>query len=194
MATPSKRRGGIQVDFSGVESGTSRPVPDGNYPLECVSVEEKESRDGNPYLAWKWKVDGGPSKGATIYDNTSLQPQALWRLKGLLECMGVKADGKMALDTATYKGKKVWAEVANETYQGKEKPRIANFLMSDPGGPGEESPAKSLKKGTRVTFEFEGDILEGQVVSLEKDKVIVSTEIDGATEEWELSYSDVTEA
>ena len=121
MAGP-KRRGGIAVDFTGVESG-GKSVPDGDYLLECTSCEDKESDNGT-YLAWKWKVVEGPSKGASVYDNTSLQPQALWRLKTLFECMGIDVDGKMNINPDAYKGKQVMATIANETYQGKQKPRL----------------------------------------------------------------------
>ena len=58
-----KKRADVTVDFTGIESG-GRAVADGNYVLEVISIEEKESSEGNPYLAWKWKVtDDGPYKG-----------------------------------------------------------------------------------------------------------------------------------
>ena len=193
MAGPAKRRGGISVDFTGVESGGGRAVPDGDYLLEVVGVEEKESGDGNPYLAWKWKIAEGPLKGATIYDNTSLQPQALWRLKTLLECMGVEAAGKMSLNPEAYKGKFCGASVANETYQGKQKPRISGFLdkASLGASAAKSGPTSSFKKGTKVSFEFEGETLTGVIQSLDGNKAIVLTQIDGNDEEWELPLSEV---
>ena len=187
MAGP-KRRGGIAVDFTGVESG-GKSVPDGDYLLECTSCEDKESDNGT-YLAWKWKVVEGPSKGASVYDNTSLQPQALWRLKTLFECMGIDVDGKMNINPDAYKGKQVMATIANETYQGKQKPRISGFLSKSAAG--SSGPVTTLKKGVKVTFEFEGDTLEGVVQSLDRNKVIVLTQIDGSDEEWELTHEDVT--
>ena len=42
MAGP-KKRSDVTVDFTDVESG-GRSVPDDNYLLEVVSVEEKESQ------------------------------------------------------------------------------------------------------------------------------------------------------
>ena len=187
-----RKRGGISVDFSGVESG-GRAIPDDDYLLEVVSCEEKEGREsGAIYLAWKYKVADGVYKGATVYDNTSLSPQALWRLKRLLEAMGIQADGKMSLDLNSYKGKRVLATIANEEYNGKQKPRIVEFLF---GTPQEGSKSSNpYKKGSRVTFAFEGEEMSGVVSSVEGNKVIVSVTVDGAPEEWELEASELTAA
>jgi hypothetical protein len=185
-----KKRADVTVDFTGVESG-GRAVADGNYVLEAIAIEEKESSEGNPYLAWKWKVmDDGPFKGATVYDNTSLKSTALWRLKGLLECMGVDvANGKQGINFGELKGKTVRAKIVNETYQGKEKPRIAEFLR------GEVATTRSsgMKAGQNVTFDYDGEAMTGQVVSSDGDSVIVSIVMDdNNVEEWELDASELT--
>ena len=190
-----RKRGGIAVDFSGVESG-GRAIPDDDYLLEVVSCEEKEGREsGAIYLAWKYKVAEGPYKGATVYDNTSLSPQALWRLKRLLEAMGIQADGKMSLDINSFKGKRVLAQIANETYNGKEKPRVVEFLFGEaPGANLSSGPSNQYKKGSRVTFEYEGSQMTGVVSSVEGNKVIVAVTVDGEAEEWELEASELSPA
>lgn len=189
-----RKRGGISVDFSGVESG-GRAIPDDDYLLEVVSVEEKEGRDsGAIYLAWKYKVADGAYKGATVYDNTSLSPQALWRLKRLLEAMGIQADGKMSLDINSYKGKRVLATIANEEYNGKQKPRVVEFLFGAPGENSSSGPSNPYKKGSRVAFEYEGSQVTGVVSSVEGNKVIVAVTVDGEAEEWELEASELAPA
>lgn len=192
MAGPKKR--GMEVDFSGVESG-GRGCPDGQYLLELSAVpEEKESGEGNPYLAWKWKVIDGEYRGVIIYDNTSLKSTALWRLKMLLECMGVEVpNGKMSLDLKSYVGKRCLMEIVNETYQGKQKPRIAGFLRGvGSGSSGEAAAASPFRKGVQVQFEYEGETMTAPIVSVEDSKLIVAVEIDGGKEEWELEQSEVT--
>ena len=189
------KRSGISVDFTGVESG-GRAIPDDDYLLEVVSCEEKESGDGNPYLAWKWKVVEGSVKGATLYDNTSLQPQALWRLKMAMECMGMDVNsGKMSISPESFKGKRAFCSVGNEKYQGKDKPRITAFLGNASmagGGESTSSPGITLKKGTKVSFDFEGEKMEGIITGLENGKVVVTTNINGTKEEWELTSAEVT--
>lgn len=196
MAGP-KKRSDVTVDFTGVESGGGRAIPDGEYLLEVVEVTEKESQEGNTYLAWKWKVQDGPYKGAAVYDNTSLKPAALWRLKTLLECLGMEVGGKLGLNLAELKGKSLLVEVANETYQGKQKPRVTNFLRGVGNGgsaAATSGPATSLKKGSKVKFDYEGEEMTGKVSSLDGTSVVVAVEVDGADEEWELNLSEISPA
>lgn len=131
----SLQKKGRKLDFTGVETG-GKAVPDGNYLAEVVSVEEKEGNEsGEPYLAWKWKILEGPGKGATVYDNTSLQPQALWRLRGMLESMGFDVpDGAMDFDEQDCIGEQCILEITNEKYNGKDKPRVSGFMNNDSGG------------------------------------------------------------
>lgn len=190
MATQSRKRADVTVDFSGIDSGGGgRLIPEGEINLEVVSIEEKLSKDDNPYLAWKWKVADGPYKGSTVYDNTSLQPQALWRLKGLLEAMKVDVeDGKQGINFGELKGKTCRVEIAHETYQGKDKARISGFVMPEVDSVGPER----FKKGDKVTFEHDEVTLGGTVVSCTKGKAIVMVEVDGDKEEWELDATDLT--
>lgn len=193
MAGPSRKRADATVDFTGVETG-GRSVPDGQYLLEVVSVEEKESSEGSAYLAWKWKVAEGSLKGATVYDNTSLKPNALWRLKGLLECLGYEVDGKFALNFREYVGKQAVANIVNETYQGKQKPRIGDFLKdaSPATSNAQQGTSSPFKKGQKVEFDNDGTPSTGKVVSLEGDKIIVEVEVDGVPEEWEMTADELT--
>ena len=194
MVNPRKRTD-VTVDFGGIESGGGRKIPDGEYLMEVLSIEEKESQDGNAYLAWKWKVVDGEYKGATIYDNTSLKPTALWRLKTLLECLGVDVpNGKLGLNLKEYQGKSLLAEVTNETYQGKERPRISSFLRGIVKSTSVASSAAAedpFVKGANVKFDYDGSHIVAPIVQVEGSKLIVSVTIDGANEEWELDKSEV---
>lgn len=125
---------GVKVDFAGVESGGGRKVPDGNYTAEVVKIEEKESEKGSPYLKWQWKITSKECRGASLWDNTSLQPQALWRLRGLLECLGEEIpEGSMDIDLEEYVGKEARLEVTNEKYNGKDQPRVTGFDSMEGG-------------------------------------------------------------
>jgi hypothetical protein len=91
-----KRRGGTvtSVDLSDVQSGGA--VPDGKYKAKIIEVEEKEGKEsGEPYLQLTWEVTSDKCNGRTVrFDNYSLQPQALFRLKGLLESIGYEIADK----------------------------------------------------------------------------------------------------
>jgi hypothetical protein len=103
MATKkSARRKGntISVDFTGVKSGGAT-IPDGRYAAKIIAVEQKEGKEsGEPYLELTWEVTSKKCNGREVkFDNYSLQPQALWRLKGLLEAMEIEVpDGEQDID------------------------------------------------------------------------------------------------
>jgi hypothetical protein len=128
----SKRTRSISVDFEGVESGGFN-LADGTYVAEIASAEEKESSEGNPMLLIKWKVKG---KNVTLFDNISLLPQALWRLKTMLEAIDIEVpDSAMDVDLDDLESQSCKLEVTNETYEGKERPKVTNYLpLEDKGG------------------------------------------------------------
>jgi hypothetical protein len=134
----SKRSRSIRVDFEGVESGGFN-LADGTYVAEIASAEEKESSEGNPMILLKWKVKG---KNVTLFDNISLLPQALWRLKTMLEAIGIEVpDSVMDVELDDLVGQSCKLEVTNETYEGKERPKVTNYLSLEDKG-GEEAEEK----------------------------------------------------
>ena len=201
--TSSKKKG-IAVDFTGVDAG-GKAVPDGVYACEVADVTEEEGEKG-PYLKWKFRVTDGPAKGGMIYDNTSLTPASLWRLKGLLETLGIEVpDSTMELDLPEYVGMELPITVVNENYQGKDRPKVGAY-GGDVGSAGKEPSSGStssktsrstpdedsnrLKAGQRVKFTDEGKVWKGKIKSIEDDKATVVT--DGDEDEWELELSDLT--
>jgi hypothetical protein len=137
MVTKRKKKRGstISVNFEGVESG-GRSVPDGTYAVEVEAVNLEEGEDsGKEYLKWEMRITKGKHKGVKLYDNTSLQPQALWKLKSLLIAMGEEVpDSTMELNPQDYVGKTLEVETTNEEYQGKDKSKITGYV----GGESEE--------------------------------------------------------
>jgi hypothetical protein len=213
-----KKKGGISVDFSGVESGGGRAIPDGNYTLEVDDVTEEESGDGNAYLKFIYKVVDGALKGARVYDNVSLLPQALWRFKTLLECFQIEVpDSAMDIDLADLIGLSVDVEITNETYQGKQRPKVTGFLSAggesgatdgedtdndkddeaedDDDKKGDDKKKGAAKKttsknrvGASVKFKDDkGKTLTGTITAVDGDDVTV----DVKGEEWELDADDL---
>lgn len=135
MALKKKGKKGktISIDFEGVESGSGQISKEGQYLVEIQEVEEKTSESsGEPYLAWRFQVASKKQKGRVVYHNTSLQPQALFNLRGLLEAMGTEVpDGEMDLNLSDFVGEQVGVEIEMEEYNGKDKPRIVGFLTTD---------------------------------------------------------------
>ncbi len=187
-----KKSNKVSIDFTGVESGGGRKVPDGEYLLKVVEVEVKDAQSGGQYLAFKYKVANGPFAGSTVWDNASLKPQALWRLRTLLEAFGTNpSDGKMDLDIAKLVGRTVFVEIVNESYQGKDKPRIANILAGGDSAPASASSApKTISVGDTVKFQSEGAEYSGKLLGISGDTCRVEVEGD----EWEIELSELTRA
>lgn len=215
----TKKGNVVSVDFTDVEAGGGggRLLPEGPVLLELVDIEEKESDAGNPYLAAEFQVPEGEEFAKTkAYDNFSLQPQALWKLRGFLEAAGVETeDGPMDLDLDGILGSVVMADIIHEDYKGKPKHRVNGYSPSEDSEPEEKPEKKSTsKKVTKKEEEPEDGEDEGdddqpefkkrQRVSFKDGKKTLTgvvTEIDGDTitvkvgnDEYEMGAEDLTPA
>ncbi len=123
----------IKVDFEGVESGGGgRPTPDGYYELDIQKVTEEEGEDsGQPYLKGRFNTH----IGSVVFDNMSLQSQALWKLRGLLEALGQEVpDAEMEIDIDALVGEGCIGEIMNEDYDSKPQPRVTAYMPIDTVG------------------------------------------------------------
>jgi hypothetical protein len=92
--TTRKRSSTTVVDLTDVKSGGA--ISDGRYAAKIVEWEEKTGKDsGEPYIQLTWEITSEKSNGRNVrFDNYSLQPNALWRLKGLLEALEYEINSK----------------------------------------------------------------------------------------------------
>ena len=149
-APRASKKSTIAVDFSDTE--TQAALEEGDYLLKVDDVEKKQSdNSGADYLAITFKVDEGPFEGKKVYHNCSLQPQALFNLRGVLEALGFEVPtGVMELDPADMIGETCGAAIAHETYQGKTKARPVEFFTAEElEGRGDE-PAPKAKPSSVV--------------------------------------------
>lgn len=115
-----------KFDFSNVESFTR--CAEGQHTAKIVEVQENTTQAGDDMLTMAFEVIRGDSKGARVYDNFVLTDKALWKLKQLLQVVGVKCDGKIALDLDKLVGKICDIAVYHEEYNGKTKARIDEYI------------------------------------------------------------------
>lgn len=112
----------VKVDFTGVES-FQRPS-EGQHVVKIVSAELKQSQGGNDMITVAFEVTKGQDKGARVYENYPLAENALWKLKGMLQAIGMKCDGKVQLDLDKLIGKVCIVEVADDEYNGQTRSRV----------------------------------------------------------------------
>lgn len=121
----------VTVDLSGVES-SRKAIPEGQYVVSVNDASMENSSKGNDYIKFEFEVIEGAHKGAKLYHNCSLQPQALFNLKGVLEALGFTIPAKaFDLDLSDLIGLECEVEVGHETYDGKKRARIVEFISSE---------------------------------------------------------------
>lgn len=169
MARSRKNKGaGIKVDFTGVEA--SGKVAEGRQLLTVDGTPEVKTSEnsGNDYINWKFKAAGG-----SIYHTTSLQPQALWNLRNVLESLGLEVpEGPLDLDLADMDGLTCGGEVEHEAYQGKKRPRLIDIFPAEEldEEEAEEEKPKGKAKGKKEEPEEEEAELPTYAEVQEADK------------------------
>lgn len=113
----------VKIDMTGVESFNK--ASEGQHVCKILSIEEKYSQGGNAMLQCCFEVVKGEDKGCRVYENYPLVEQALWKLKGMLQAVGMKAEGKISLDLDKLIGKQLIIEVIHEEYNGQERARVS---------------------------------------------------------------------
>lgn len=130
MATKSRKgrsSSSVNVDLSGVEA-SRKTIPEGTYKVVVNEAIQKDSRDGNPMIAFEFEVTEGAHKGAKLYENCSLQPQALFKLKSVLLALGMDIPNKaFDLNLRDLVGLTCEVEVGHEVYEGKKRARILQY-------------------------------------------------------------------
>ena len=130
MATKSRKgrsSSSVNVDLSGVEV-SRKAIPEGTYEVVVNEATQKDSRDGNPMIAFEFEVAEGAHKGAKLYENCSLQPQALFKLKSVLLALGMDIPNKaFDLNLRDLVGLTCEVEVGHEVYEGKKRARILQY-------------------------------------------------------------------
>lgn len=116
----------IKVDMTNVEDGFPL-LPEGDYICKVAKITVEDGEKAK-YLKWELVVGLGQFKGQKIWNNTSLAPQALFRLRDTIQACGVDVPKSvMSIDTDKFVGKIVGITVAHGTYKGKAKAEVGDL-------------------------------------------------------------------
>jgi hypothetical protein len=150
--------GKFRVNFADVES-SFQPLPEGTYECMVSSLEVRESRSSdNDYVNWELKVLDDEHEGRRLWMITSLGPRALWKLKDTLLALDVieedddiELEWEDGVDITPQEGPNVTfpevvgmpcvAVVRNQMYEGRERNRVEELMLS-----GSEAPAPAAKE------------------------------------------------
>lgn len=117
-----------KLDFTNVESFAK--AAEGRHRVKIVEINEQTSQGGDDMLVFVFEVIKGDSKGARVYENCVLTDKALWKLQQILQAIGIKCDGKVALDLDKLIGKICEIDVFHEEYEGRTRARIGEFFKA----------------------------------------------------------------
>lgn len=129
-ATKSKTQGaagkGMLLDFSGVKDS---PIPDeGEHTGTIKKSEAGVSKTEQPVLRLEIELDDGQE----VYDYISLQPQALFKLRALMQATGMEdpAGQKMSVDFSKFRGKRVGLVIKHELYNHRPYAKVAQYVAA----------------------------------------------------------------
>ena len=118
----------VKVDLTGVESYTR--ASEGIHTAKIASIELTQSQGGDDMLKITYEIIKGEDKGCKVFDNIVLTEKALWKLKSLLQAIGMKADGKVALDLDKMEGKICDITVIHEEYNGQLRAKVSEVTKA----------------------------------------------------------------
>ena len=72
----------FEVDLTDVQAN-SFTIPDGNYKVKCIEVEQSVSKGGNPMFVWTFEISEGDHKGFQSKVFTAITPAAMGKLQRL---------------------------------------------------------------------------------------------------------------
>ena len=117
----------MNIDFSSVPSREA--LEEGTYLLHIAKAEEKLSSTSNPMINIEYDVvataDGeAVAGGRKLWDNYSLQSQALFKLKELFNSLGMDTANIVDIDINDLVGLQVMAKLVQETYNGELRNKV----------------------------------------------------------------------
>ena len=98
----------MELDFTGVESFSLIPV--GTHTAKVIGAEFKKATTGSDQLELNFESNEGSTRKAWF----SLLPQALWRVKQVLEALGMSCEGRVKINTKSLIGKSCQITVEND--------------------------------------------------------------------------------
>jgi hypothetical protein len=106
-------------------------LPDGIYQVVIEDVEDKVGKDsGIPYMNLTLSVRrNGRPVGGSIWDIVSMSDAAAFKLAQFLDAVGAPEDGEVS--SQWFKGKKLWARLYTDVYDGDPRNKVKKFLTEE---------------------------------------------------------------
>lgn len=111
-------------------------MDEGQYRARVVDLSQGVSKSGNNMWIWTWAIVAGKYDGRELKLWTALTPRAMFKLREVLEAIGVfKAGEKVRIVPSQIVGKEAVIGVVVEEYNGRDSPKIEKVLACDDQAP-----------------------------------------------------------
>lgn len=118
----------FEVDLTGVETN-SFTIPDGNYKVKCIDVEQSVSKGGNPMFVWTFEISEGDHAGFQSKVFTAITPAAMWKVAETVIALGVGQTGSVVKFKRTdVVGKECGALIEATEYNGTTRSQISSVM------------------------------------------------------------------
>ena len=125
FATPAQDT--FEIDLTDVSDGFT--IPDGNYRVKCLEVEQSVSKSGNPMFVWTFQVCEEPHLGFESKVFTAITPAAMWKVAETVMALGVGQTGSVVKFKRTdVVGKECGALIEKTEYNGQERSQITKVM------------------------------------------------------------------
>ena len=132
MPMPGAPTGGsmadnFEVDLTDVQDGFN--IPDGNYKVKCIDIEQSVSEGGNPMFVWTFELLEGDHQGFQSKVFTAITPAAMWKVAETVQALGVGQTGSVVKFKRTdVINKECGALIEKTEYNGQERSQISRVM------------------------------------------------------------------
>lgn len=124
---PASSVDSFEIDLTDVSDGYT--IPDGNYRVKCVEVEQSVSKGGNPMFVWTFEVSEGKRSGFQSKVFTAITPAAMWKVAETVQALGVGQTGSVVKFKRTdVVGKECGALIESTEYNGQTRSQITRVM------------------------------------------------------------------
>ena len=130
MPTPGASTNGadsFEVDLTEVQDNFK--IPDGNYKVKCIDIEQSVSKGGNPMFVWTFEVSEGDHAGFQSKVFTAITPAAMWKVAETVIALGVGQNGSVVkFKRSDVINKECGALIEKTEYNGQERSQISRVM------------------------------------------------------------------
>lgn len=117
----------FEVDLTDVQDNFK--IPDGNYRVKCIDIEQSVSKGGNPMFVWTFEISEGQHTGFQSKVFTAITPAAMWKVAETVQALGVGQTGSVVKFKRTdVIGKECGAFIEQTEYNGNTRSQISRVM------------------------------------------------------------------